>query len=33
MVELLDKLMNTLYEKSTISHNKKHSEIIEKIGF
>lgn len=30
MVELLDKLMNTLYEKSTISHNKKHSEIIEK---
>lgn len=30
MVEQLDKLMNALYEKSTISHNKKHSEIIEK---
>ena len=30
MVEQLDKLMNALYEKSTISHKKKHSEIIEK---
>lgn len=30
MVEQLDKLMNALYEKSTISHNKKHSEIIKK---
>ena len=29
MVEQLNKLMNALYEKSTISHNKKHSEIIE----
>ena len=30
MVEQLDKFMNALYEKSTISHNKKHSEIIKK---
>ena len=30
MVEQLDKLMNALYEKSTISHNKKHSELIER---
>ncbi len=30
MVEQLDKFINALYEKSTISHDKKHSEIIEK---
>lgn len=30
MAEQTDKLMNALYEKSTISHNRKHSEIIEK---
>ena len=30
MIEQQDKLMNALYEKSTISHNKKHSEILEK---
>ena len=30
MIEQQDKLMNALYEKSTITHNKKHSEIIEK---
>lgn len=30
MIEQLDKLINALYEKSTITHNNKHSEIIEK---
>lgn len=30
MIEQQDKLMNALYEKSTISHNKKQSEILEK---